>query len=355
MTNIGNSVFSGCISLTKIKIPDSVTSIGAFAFYNCDSLTELKMPNNIQFIGSDNFYHYGLDRSQYLIIYTKSNNVSHKYCEKNGHCYITDDIAPTVTFSQNGSNTATEKYDVKVNVVDNDEYVGIDENSLKYQWTQSTTEPSKASFTQTFENGGTVSISNAEGEYYLWILASDNVGNEIIIRSEKFVLEKAEENPGEENPGEENPGEENPGEENPGEENPGEENPGEENPDDEKDPETGEENPENDNKDPDDNSGQNDDNGDNGNNQNPGGSSNGSGSGSGTGYQIGSSNSNGSNGSGTGGSASIAADGSKVNSGEEDITPDSLPYTGVISFAMVGIAILGVCSGILYYKYKNIC
>ncbi|MCU7651791.1 leucine-rich repeat domain-containing protein [Acutalibacter sp. LFL-21] len=38
VTSIGDAAFSGCKSLTSIKIPASVTSIGNYAFYNCTSL-----------------------------------------------------------------------------------------------------------------------------------------------------------------------------------------------------------------------------------------------------------------------------------------------------------------------------
>ncbi len=52
VTNIGDSAFNGCHSLTNITIPDSVTSIGEDAFYNCTSLTSITIPDSVTSIGS---------------------------------------------------------------------------------------------------------------------------------------------------------------------------------------------------------------------------------------------------------------------------------------------------------------
>jgi len=58
LTTIPNYAFSdestakGCVTLTAISIPDSVTSIGSFAFYGCTSLTSIIIPNSVASIGS---------------------------------------------------------------------------------------------------------------------------------------------------------------------------------------------------------------------------------------------------------------------------------------------------------------
>ncbi len=52
VTNIGNSVFSGCTDLTNIIIPDSVTSIGNYAFSGCTDLTNITIPDSVTSIGS---------------------------------------------------------------------------------------------------------------------------------------------------------------------------------------------------------------------------------------------------------------------------------------------------------------
>ena len=51
MQSIGNSAFCGCISLTNITIPDSVTKIGENAFENCFGLESITLPDSLETIG----------------------------------------------------------------------------------------------------------------------------------------------------------------------------------------------------------------------------------------------------------------------------------------------------------------
>ena len=51
VTNIDDSAFSCCRSLSEIVIPSSVTSIGEGAFSHCDSLSEIVIPSSVTSIG----------------------------------------------------------------------------------------------------------------------------------------------------------------------------------------------------------------------------------------------------------------------------------------------------------------
>ena len=92
---------------------------------------------------------------------------------------------PIVTFETNGNNTYQKSQSTKVNVTDN--LSGI--NEIKYQWTNSNIAPSKDTFINTFTSGEILTKSDGTGDYYLWILATDNAGNQIITSSNVFKID----------------------------------------------------------------------------------------------------------------------------------------------------------------------
>ncbi|MBQ4088027.1 MAG: leucine-rich repeat domain-containing protein [Clostridia bacterium] len=59
VTSIGSYAFRNCTSLATITIPDSVTSIGDDAFYNCDSLVTVTIGKGVTMIPEKAFYGCG--------------------------------------------------------------------------------------------------------------------------------------------------------------------------------------------------------------------------------------------------------------------------------------------------------
>lgn len=64
LKSIPSSIFSGCIALKSVTIPEGVTSIGAYAFNNCRSLSSLTIPASVTSIGNKAFF-YALDAEIY--------------------------------------------------------------------------------------------------------------------------------------------------------------------------------------------------------------------------------------------------------------------------------------------------
>ena len=56
VTRIADSAFEDCTSLTNLTIPCGVTSIGGWAFYGCIGLTSMEIPDSVMGIGANAFY-----------------------------------------------------------------------------------------------------------------------------------------------------------------------------------------------------------------------------------------------------------------------------------------------------------
>ena len=57
VTEIGNYAFDYCTSLSKVKLSNGLTKIGDSAFSDCKNLTEITIPDSVTEIGDDAFYY----------------------------------------------------------------------------------------------------------------------------------------------------------------------------------------------------------------------------------------------------------------------------------------------------------
>ena len=121
------------------------------------------------------------------VIYAKANTEGHRYAEEDKVGYIIDEEDSQITYTPNGETQPKKEHQIQVNV--EDKKSGVREESLKYQWTQNTEEPSKESFKESLDNGQLITKKDGDGKWYLWIYAKDKVGNETIRRSEEFNLD----------------------------------------------------------------------------------------------------------------------------------------------------------------------
>ena len=99
------------------------------------------------------------------------------------------DISLTVVFGTNGSTGYVSKANTSVTVQDEVDGNGVDNTSLRYVWSQSAEAPTESAFTESFNNGATISKGATNGIWYLWIYAKDLTGQELTIRSNAFHLD----------------------------------------------------------------------------------------------------------------------------------------------------------------------
>ena len=89
VANIGGSAFSGCTNLTSITIPNSATEIGWGAFKNCESLTSVAIPDGVTSIGDVAFgYYYDkyddcIKKIDGFKIYCNSGTMGEQYAKNN--------------------------------------------------------------------------------------------------------------------------------------------------------------------------------------------------------------------------------------------------------------------------------
>lgn len=98
-----------------------------------------------------------------------------------------DNTPPVVVFETNGSASPVNSGGI-VTVTDDQL---LDNRSLKYLWTTSTTEPLEEDFSNSFDSGDEIMVTEGLyiGNYYLWILAKDQWGNVTIECSNVYLAD----------------------------------------------------------------------------------------------------------------------------------------------------------------------
>ncbi len=203
VTSIGNHAFSGCNSLTNISLPNSIKSIADYTFSVCTSLEYIEIPNGVISIGNMAFYNCSklskviipktvttiasnaFQYTENVNILCASNSTAESYAIENGLNYTLDDIAPNVEISNNGTNNPEKQINTTVTVTDN--LSGV--SSTKYLWSTKSENVEENEITNVLEEGQTITTPKVTGEYYLWVLVEDKVGNKAIARSNAFILD----------------------------------------------------------------------------------------------------------------------------------------------------------------------
>lgn len=102
VTNISNSAFYDCYSLTSITIPNSVTSIGNSAFYYCESLSNITIPDSVTSIGNEAFA---------ACFDLTSITILNPYCEIYDDEYIIYSAATITGYEGSTAQAYAEKYE----------------------------------------------------------------------------------------------------------------------------------------------------------------------------------------------------------------------------------------------------
>ncbi|MFD0961550.1 RCC1 domain-containing protein, partial [Paenibacillus chungangensis] len=109
----------------------------------------------------------------------------------NGKTYtitvLKDATAPTVSLVTNGSESYAATASTIVNVSDGES--GVDPDSLQAVWTQSSGTPDDDAAWASFSSGDVLAQSGVNGDWYLHIKASDEIGNVVHAGSNRFRLD----------------------------------------------------------------------------------------------------------------------------------------------------------------------
>ncbi|GIQ70792.1 leucine-rich repeat protein [Xylanibacillus composti] len=98
--------------------------------------------------------------------------------------------APTISFGSNGNEDWSANASTTVTVTGTD--FDVDDDSLRYVWTQDEVPPADdAEGWTSFDKGDTLTLGGKDGDWYLHVLARDVRGNVAVARTERFRLDNS--------------------------------------------------------------------------------------------------------------------------------------------------------------------
>jgi len=100
---------------------------------------------------------------------------------------IIDNTAPSITFTP--KTVVGQLASGEVEVLVTDDISGVDNTTLKYLWSLSSTQPSISTITNSFTNGDKLIAPTTSGNYYLWVVASDNKGNQAVTKGGVYSID----------------------------------------------------------------------------------------------------------------------------------------------------------------------
>ncbi len=144
ITSIGSEAFYGCIYLSSIVIPESVRTIGKSAFDGCVHLQSVTIPCNVTFIGNNAFQ--SCERLKTVTICNRATKIGayafwgckNLQSIKDERGMVVLDVASATTFSSKGSSpsekkpTSTQSSQPQIKIPSTPPNLVIVENSLEF-------------------------------------------------------------------------------------------------------------------------------------------------------------------------------------------------------------------------------
>ena len=171
--NVSNDILSN-IAVQKYIWTTQETGIDESSFASVDDT----------FTGNGPVRGNGYNGNYYLWIYVED-EAGNTTVIRSETTFNFDNTNPQVTFSPNTNTTPAKSQTTHVNVTD----TNLDTSSLKYVWTASSSEPNADQIINPLTNDSDVSINGETGYRYLWVLALDTAGNQVIIGSGAFLVD----------------------------------------------------------------------------------------------------------------------------------------------------------------------